>query len=426
MNTGAEVEKAILGGILLDEKAYDEARSLGLEAQDFVLDSHRKIFSHMEALAATTKPIDIITIIDELNRTRNLIPIGDVGYVSSLIEGLPDRPSIKTYVRIVKEQSAQRKLINACESIKAGFSSAMTSAEAMSYLTDQMLQVQAGTDDDPALRTCQFSDAAYSKWLEVARDSREVIGLATGISSLDYATTGIRPGELWPVGARTGAGKSNLALQIAAANCREGIPVAMFSIEMDKDSLLHRLWSGESGVPFKYIRYPRNLTGQVTAAIEAAMLTVGRWPLFVTENKISLAQLLAKAKLLIRRERVKLVIVDYLQKVSAPGRDERTVVTKVCEGLRDMAKSTGVPIVLLSQFSRPDQSNRNRRPTLYDFKESGSIENDAHVALLIHRPKDEFDRVTGEDEIIIGKQRNGEFSIEKVRLNSTLRFEERP
>lgn len=421
----AEAERSVLGAILSDAKAYDEAASIGICAEEFSLDSHRRIYQRMEELALRGSAIDTVTLINLLDERKELARVGDVGYVGGLLAGLPDRPSIRHYARIVKEKAAQRKVISACNMAIGGVADQMSSGDAMEYLQDQILQIQTGSDEAPAERVGLFSDSAYAAWLEMANSDRELIGLSTGIPSLNYATTGIREGEIWAVGARTGHGKTNLALQIAAASCREEVPVGFFSIEMDRNSLLQRLWSSESGVPFKYVRYPKSLTAEVQKAIEWGMVTVGKWPLFITEDKLSLSKMLAKAKLLIRREKVKLLIVDYVQKVSAPGRDERAVVTKVSEGLRDLAKSTGVPIVLLSQFSRPDQTNRNKRPTIYDFKESGSLENDAHVGLLIYRPKDELDHFTGYDEIIVGKQRNGEFSIESVRLTNTLRFEER-
>jgi replicative DNA helicase len=424
--TSVDTEKSILGGILLDDKAYDEAAAAGLEAADFSLESHRRIYQHMGTLASASRPIDLITLIEELSTHKDLEPVGGFGYVTGLIEGVPDRPSIKHYIRIVKEKSAQRKLIHACNATVGGIQDQMSSADGMEYLTDQMLQIQTGSDEAPAKRLMEFSERTYAEWLEIANRDTDLIGLSTGVDSLDMATTGIRETELWLIGGRTGDGKTNLALQTIAANCRRDIPVGMFSIEMPKEAILHRLWAGEGQVDFNHIRFPRRLDGEVKLRIERAMVDVAKWPLHVVEESgIQLSKLVAKAKLMIRRENVKLLVVDYMQQVTTSGKDERERITKVSKVLMGLAKETGVPVLALSQLARPRDGNENFRPTKFNLKESGSLENDAHVVILIYRPVDERKMKTNEDELIIEKQRNGLPSIEKVTFRPWLRFHER-
>ena len=217
------------------------------------------------------------------------------------------------------------------------------------------------------------------------------------------------------IGGRTGDGKTALALQIAAANCRQDIPVGFFSIEMAKGDLLQRLWSHAGKVPFQRIRYPRHLDQETRDRVQRAMCEVGKWPLFVVEDgSLSIQKLIAKARLLIRQERVQLLIVDYVQLVSAPARDEKERLTKISNALRGLAKDTGVPIVAISQLSRPKDGNQNSRPNKFHLKESGSMENDSHVIILTYRPVDEYGNPTGEDELIIAKQRHGPVSNERV------------
>lgn len=410
----------------MDVKAYDEAAALGLDAADFSLDSNRRIFLRMATLAATSRPIDMITLIEELTQHKELEPVGDVGYVSSLTDGVPDRPTIKAYVRIVKEKAAQRKLISACNATVTGVTEEMSSSDGIGYLTDQMLQIQTGSDDAPARRVIEFSEATYDKWLAVAEGTSDLIGLPTGVNSLDLATTGIREKEFWIFAGRTGDGKTNLALQTISANCREEIPVGLFSIELPKESNLHRLWASEAKVDFKYVRFPRRLNTETKMRIERAMVDVAKWPLHIVEESgIRLAKLIAKARLLIRREGVKLIVVDYVQLVNAPGRDERDRLTKISQALQGLAKDTGVPIIALSQLARPKDGNENNRPTKFNLKESGSLENDADVIVLIYRPVDDRKMKTNEDELIVEKQRSGLPSIEKVAFLPWLRFEER-
>jgi len=249
----------------------------------------------------------------------------------------------------------------------------------------------------------------------------------TSLGSLDIATTGIRDGELWFIGGRAGDGKSGLTLRTAAANCRNENPVALFSLEMRPDELLHRLWSMEGKIPFQSIRYPRHLDSGTRKRIEHAMAEVGKWPLFVVaDSSISLQKLTAKARLLIKREKVKLLIVDYVQILTAPGKDERERLTKISTALRALAKDTGVPVLAISQLNRPKEGNPNARPNKFHLKESGSLENDAHVIIMTYRPVNEFGQPTGEDELIIAKQRHGPVSNERVYFDpKTLTFYER-
>jgi replicative DNA helicase len=255
----------------------------------------------------------------------------------------------------------------------------------------------------------------------------ELIGLPTSIEALDLATTGIRSGELWLVAGRTGDGKTALALQIAATNCRSGIPTGFFSIEMSKDDLLQRLWSHEGRIPFQSIRNPRGIAPEMRAHIKRAMAEVGMWPLFVVEDgSLSIQRLTTKARLMIRQEKIRLLIIDYVQLVSAPAKDERERLTKISNQLRALAKETGVPIVAISQLNRPRDGNQNARPNKFSLKESGNLENDAHVILLTYRPVDEYGQPTGEDELIIAKQRHGPVSNERVFFEpKTLTFYER-
>ena len=421
-NVGAE--RSILGAILLDPKACDESAALGLIAEDFSLDSHRRIYRRVGELAYKGSAIDLVTVTSLLSDRNELAVVGDAGYIGSLVEGVPDRPSIKSYVRIVKEKAAQRKIIHTCNAVLGGIAEEMTSCDAMDYLQDQILQIQTGSDEAPAQRTISFSEQVYSEWEQISKGSGDLIGLSTSLDALDVATTGIRKGELWLIGGRTGDGKTALALQIAAANCRQEIPVGFFSIEMAKGDLLQRLWSHAGKIPFQRIRYPRRLDSGTRQSIQSAMCDVGKWPLFVVEDgSLSIQKLLAKARLLIRQESIQLLIVDYVQLVSAPARDERERLTKVSNALRTLAKDTGVPVIAISQLSRPKDGNQNFRPNKFHLKESGSMENDSHVIILTYRPVGDYDNPTGEDELIIAKQRHGPVSNERVFFDSkTLTF----
>jgi replicative DNA helicase len=422
-----EAERSVLGSIMLDAKATDEAAALGLVPSDFSLDSHRKIFSAMQQVGESTSVIDTITLPAEFSRRKELEAVGGYAYISGLLDGVPDRPSIKHYVKIVREKAAQRKVMAVCNATVAAVADGSSSQEAIGQLGETLLQIQTGTDDAPAERVLKFSDAVYSDWEKLADGSDDLIGLSTGLESVDLVTTGIRQGEMWAIGGRTGDGKTSLALQIAAANCRRDVAVGYFSIEMSKGELLQRLWSHEGRIPFGYIRNPRCASADARGQVRRAMATVGCWPLFVAEDgSLSLQKLVAKARLLIRREKLGLLIVDYVQQISAIAPNERERITKISSQIRALAKDTGVPILAVSQLNRPLQRNANERPNKFSMKESGSLENDSHTILLIYRPSDEFGRPTGDDEIIIAKQRHGPVSNEAVRFDSrTMTFFDR-
>ncbi len=422
-----EAERSVLGAIMLDPKHYEQASAESLTAAEFFLDSHRRIYSRMVDLAESSRPVDQITLIEELERHRELGTVGDVGYISDLTTGVPDRPSIKHYVKIVREKAAQRKVIHACNASIGAIADGASSQESIGDLSERLLQIQAGSDDAPAERVLKFSDAVYQEWEQLADGADAVIGLTTGIDCVDLATTGIREGETWAIGGRTGDGKTSLGLQIAAANCRRDVAVGFFSIEMSKRELLQRLWSHEGKIPFGYIRNPRWGSAEMRSQVLRAMATVGRWPLFVAEDgSLSLQKLVAKSRLLIRQEKLGLLVVDYVQLILANAPNERERITKISSQIRALAKDTGIPIVAVSQLNRPKDRSLNERPNKFSMKESGSLENDANTILLIYRPMDNSGRPTGEDEIVIAKQRHGPVSNERVLFDSkTMTFHER-
>jgi replicative DNA helicase len=420
-------EIAVLGAILLDNQAYWQA-SAEIEPADFTLDSHRRIYCRMVELAEAGKPIDYVTLTDQLGQHKEIETVGGVAYVTSLTDGLPRVKNIEQYVNILKDKSRRRMLINACTAGSAAAADEGTPTRvSMEMVQDALLELEANSKKIQTRPLIEFSDETFIELEELRNSEAEVVGFSTGIPSMDEGTTGIRSGELWVVGGRPGDGKTSLALQIAGANAPYGARVGMFSIEMAKSEVLHRLWVKQSKIAAQKLRQPRFMSGEEWSKVRQAMSEVGTWPLYIDDSSaLSISELAARSRLMIRRHGVGLILVDYLQIVDAPGKDERQRLTAISRALRMLAKEERVGIVALSQMARPSDKSMNRRPTKFDLKESGSLEADAHTVVLIFRPVDEFNQYNGEDELIIDKQRHGPRGIQPVFYNERLlRFEER-
>jgi len=259
--------------------------------------------------------------------------------------------------------------------------------------------------------------------LENRAKQEGLIGLPTGISELDQATTGVRPGELWVIGAMSGRGKTALGAQIALANGSKGNPVVFFSLEMTRDELGDRFLCNESTVSAARIRNPSFIDNDEWRELAECAGRLAEWPLFIDDSpSLTIQALLARARLCIRRFGCRLVIVDYLRLIKAPGRELREQVGNATDALRQLAKSEQVGVVALSQLARPRDRNINARPTMLGLKESGDIEAHAHVILLIHMPAKKGEP-SGDDQIIIGKNRHGPMgAIDVTSSKERLKF----
>lgn len=423
-----DAERAVLGRILLDAGGvqFDLASGSGLKPEDFTSQSNREIFRTTAALAESGRSADLIMVTNELANAGRLEAVGGAGYLAGLLDDVPDHGSIKGAVNILLEKSTRRKTRGACEAAMTALETGDSWRRVIGTLDERLLAIQAGTDGALIRPVGAYTDEALIEWLALAESEQDLLGLSTGIHGLDRETNGLCPGELWLYGGRTGDGKSSLALSAVAANCRISVPVGVFSFELSRKEILHRLWISESDVLYRAIRQPRAVSVEKRQDIKRAACDVAHWPLYVEEDSaLNLSQLTARGRLLIRQHGVKLLVVDYVQLVSVNAQNERERITKISNALRVLAKDTQTPVIAISQLSRPRGGDENTRPTKFDLKESGSLENDAHTVILIHRPKQNIER-TGEDELIIAKQRNGMEGSEPVYFDSrTLTFRPR-
>ena len=412
-----EAERAILGAILLDNSAYNEAAE-HLRADDFSLDSHRRIYARMMALMDSSRPIDLITLVEELDRAKELQAIGDVGYVSSLLDGVPDRPSIEHYIRIVRDKALLRGLIHAANAAIARAAEQadpaediLNDAEASIFQLSEKRIGRGFVDVQGIIRDTYGSVDAF------LQRGQRITGLETHYEKLDEMTSGLQKSDLIIIAARPSMGKTAFALNIAEnAAIKDDKVVAVFSLEMSKEALLQRLVCSTAGVDSHRFR-----TGTLFKAdmpkVNHALDQLAKAPIFIDDTPgISLSEMRAKARRLLQAQgRLDLIIVDYLQLMSGGSRrfENRTQeVSALSRGLKGLAKEMEVPVVALSQLSRAPESrgSKDHRPQLADLRESGSIEQDADVVAFIFREemyKPEEPELDGIAEIIIRKQRNG-------------------
>ena len=430
-----EAERSILGAILLDNSLYDQAAEL-LGPDDFSLDGHRRIYGRMRELQETGRPVDMITLVEELDRRREVEAIGGVAYLSSLIDGVPERPSIEHYVRIVRNKAMLRGLISIAQNAIAEAIEHTDEAEEVLGRAEQAIfqlaenRIGQGFVDIPAIVKGSFGSLE-----DLYKRGQEITGLATHYTKLDKITSGLQPSDLIIIAARPSMGKTSLAMNIAENSAvHDGKVVGVFSLEMSKEALLMRMLASTAQVDSHKLRtgfLGREDMQKLTRAMEQLMQA----KLYIDDTPgISVSEMRAKARGLKRQQGLDLLIVDYLQLMSAVpigGKrfENRTQeVSAISRGLKAIAKELKVPVVALSQLSRaPESRGGDHRPQLSDLRESGSIEQDADLVAFIFREevykKDDPD-LEGIAEIIVAKQRNGPTdTIRLAFIKHSTRFE---
>jgi replicative DNA helicase len=418
------IERLLMGSILLGDQKFNQEFSEAAEKlipEDFSLDSNRRIFARFGAMVDAGKPINTATLMDELLRNGQIESVGGLSYLNSLTEERYKPPTVTELIRIVKEKSMARQLINACD-LAAKNAFEKDAADIVGQLQTSLEAILLGSEQDDPL-VSSYGIAALD---EFERDRKtQQRGLSYGISSLDSFTGGMRKGEVTVVGARSGVGKTSLMVQTAVANCRAGIPVHLFSLEMTRQQILQRIWSIVSKVPHKRIS-DGTTTEEQAKLVRNAAAQVLEWPLRIHDNsELSLNQIVAAGRLSIRRHGTRFIAVDYAQEVDAEGKDERTRVIAVCRKLARMVKHENCSLMLLSQLVKLGREHYNKPPVVTDLVESGKLENVAHCIVLLHRGWDDAKAtVTNEGELIIPKQRRGATGVKPAHFNHiTLTFE---
>ncbi|HMG02122.1 MAG TPA: replicative DNA helicase [Edaphobacter sp.] len=435
-------EMTILGAMLVEPLAITDATML-LVADDFALDSHRRIYAAMLRLSEVGHAVDIVTVAEELKKQKELDAIGGVPYLASLSEGLPRKLSIESYVRIVRDKSLMRQLMTACDvGMTDAADQSQEALDVLNSVSNRLMEISDHAITGGFSNIGEIVKSSFGSIDKLYEQGREVTGLATHYVEFDRMTSGLQDSELIIIAARPSMGKTAWAINIAQNSAvKDGKVVAVFSLEMSKESLLRRMLASEAMVNSRKIQtgfLPKEDKGKLMAALERLIES----KMFIDDTPgITLAEMRAKARRLKQQEgRLDLIMIDYLQLMTGsagPGKkgfeNRNQEVAAVSRGLKALAKEMKVPVIALSQLSRAsEQRGGDKKPMLSDLRESGSIEQDADVVCFIHRDSyynkdengDEDPDSKGKAEIIIAKQRNGPTgSVHLAYLSDYTRFE---
>jgi replicative DNA helicase len=424
------IEKVLLGSVLLDPQYFNEIAE-ALTEQDFYLDSHVRIFKAMASLIEAGSAVDSATLIAELQRKKELEAVGGSAYIFGLTEDLPRRPVITEYVKLVKSKSQLRQMIGL-------FNGAITRAQDQSetplaILEDaesSLLEIAQEANSGKLKTIYQSVEEAggTESYLRAYTDPELKPGLLTGFSDYDRMTGGLQKSELTIIAARPSLGKTSLAMNIAenVAVDTDNV-VAVFSLEMSRISLERRMMASRARVNVQRAMEGIYLGREEKTRLETALGQLVESNIFIDDSAtLTPVQLRAKCRRLRQRQgRIDLVIVDYMQLMSAGVKtgSRQEEVAHVSRSLKACAKELEVPVIALAQLHRGPEQRTDKRPMLSDLRESGQIEQDADVVAFIHR-EEMYDRdnpdLAGLAELILAKQRNGATGIVKLAFISKL------
>ena len=429
-----EAEQSVLGGVLLDNLAWDRAAEL-LSDSDFYRHEHRLIFSAVARLVQLNKPADVITVFEQLQSQGKAEDAGGLAYLNALAQSVPSAANMRRYAEIVRERAVLRKLITATDEIAtAAFNrDGIPVQQVLDAAEAKILAI----NEETGRRTSEFqeSDRLVVQLLDEVNAMSEqgavdVTGVRTGYYDLDRQTAGLQKGDLIVLAARPSMGKTAFALNIAEhVSVREDLPVVIFSMEMSASQLMRRLAASIAKIDQQSLRTAQlsdDAWGRLTDAAEV----LSRARISIDESSgLSIAELRARAR---RKSRAAggqlgLIVVDYLQLMSGAGEENRaTEIGEISRGLKGLAKELKCPVIALSQLNRRVEERADKRPTMADIRDSGAIEQDADVVMLLYR--DDYynpdSRDAGFAELNVAKQRNGPVGVIRLAfLKSLTRFE---
>ena len=430
-----EAEQSVLGGLLLDNNAWDKIADVVNEA-DFYRQDHRLIYRHVALLIGRSAPADVVTISESLESSKELQNAGGIAYLGALAQNTPSAANIRRYAEIVREKSVMRKLAEVGTAISESAYNPLgrTAGELLDSAEAKVFEIaeasargkQGFVNIQPLLRqVVERIEVLYNR-----EEDSDVTGIATGFADLDQKTSGLQPGDLIIVAGRPSMGKTAFSLNIAEnVALYSKKPVAVFSMEMGGAQLAMRMLGSVGRLDQHKLRTGR-LADDDWPNLTHALGKLSEAPIYIDETpSLNSIELRASSRRLYRQHGgLGLIVVDYLQLMSAAsaGENRATEISEISRSLKALAKELNVPVIALSQLNRSLEQRPNKRPVMSDLRESGAIEQDADLILFIYR--DEVYNPETQDkgiaEIIIGKQRNGPIGTVRLTfLGEYTRFE---
>jgi replicative DNA helicase len=405
-------EQSALGGMMLSNDAVADVTEV-VRGVDFYMPKHEVVFDAILSLYSHGEPTDVIAVTDELTKTGLLGRAGGAEYLHTLTALVPTAANAGYYASIVAEKAVLRRLVEAgTRIVQMGYASEGEVTDLVNNAQAEIYGVTGGIEGDDYIPLVEAIDTAVGE-IELARGrDGQLAGVPTGFAELDSLTNGLHGGQLIIVGARPAMGKSTLALDFArTAAVHHKLPTIFFSLEMGRSEIATRLLSAESGIPMHVLR-KGNMDERDWTRLASVRGDIGDAPLFIDDSpNMTLVEIRAKCRKLSQRVGLKMVVVDYLQLMTSGKKVEsrQQEVSEFSRALKLLAKELGVPIVALAQLNRGPEQRADKKPALADLRESGSLEQDADIVILLHREA-AYDRDhprAGEADLIVAKHRNG-------------------
>ncbi len=431
-----DAEQAVLAAMLIDQDAVMRAVEV-VDDTMFYAERHRRLFRAMISITERGSVVDPLTLADELARKSELESAGGKDYIGFLVDAVPTAANVEYHAKIVKEKALLRRLIEvSTEIVGEAFSGGQTADELLDLAEQKIFQVAQQRTSEGFHRIKELAWQTMERIEAISASGESITGVPSGFTDLDDLTSGFQPSDLIIVAARPSMGKTALVLNIAQyAAIEKQKTIAVFSLEMSKESLVQRMLTAEARIDAQKLRkgmlrdddFPR-------LARAAGILTTA--PIWIDDTAgITLLEMRSKARRLKADQGLDMIVVDYLQLMQGPSGSEsrQQEVSQISRGLKSLAKELSVPVIALSQLSRaPEQrAGDSKRPQLSDLRESGAIEQDADLIMFIYRPEvyegpvdKDGNSLEGKAEIIIGKQRNGPIGFVNLHFHKNYtRFE---
>ncbi|MFC9631403.1 replicative DNA helicase [Streptomyces mirabilis] len=407
-------ERSLLGEMMLSKDAIDDVAGT-LKGHDFYYPAHETIYAVIVDLYGRGEPADPLTVGAELTKRGELDRVGGAPYLFALTQAAMSAANAEYHAEIVREKAVLRRLAEAGETIAAmGYGGEGGAAEIVDRAQAAILGLTAQQADDTLGLVGDLSEEWLDELEQIGQRKGEITGVPTGFIDLDSLTNGLQPGQLIVIAGRPAMGKSTLALDVARhAAIRYHMPTAFFSLEMSRKELMSRMHSAEARVGLHHMR-SGTMTDEDWTRLARRMPDVSAAPLYIDDGgELTLMNVCIKARRLKQRNGLRLIVVDYLQLMQSGsgrrGENRQQEVADMSRRLKLLAKELDVPVIALSQLNRGSEQRSDKKPVLSDLRESGAIEQDADMVILVHR-EDAYEKESprsGEADLIVAKHRNG-------------------